>query len=113
MLGIAFDWTWCFVLLQRYGLITEGTDSISSHLSVLCYIRMFDFKVHIGKAGEMAQQSRAPAALVEDLDSVPSTSCRLTAVSNSSSRDLMPSPGLQRHQTHVWFTDIHAGTHTK
>lgn len=85
-----FDWTWYFVLLQRHGLIT---DSIFSRVSVLRYIRMFDFKVRIGKAGEMAQQSRAPAALVEDLDSVPSTSCWLTTVSNSSSRNLMPSPG--------------------
>lgn len=50
------------------------------------------------RAGEMAQQLEAFAALPEGLGSVPRAhTLWLRKVCNSSPRDLTPSPGLLRH----------------
>ena len=51
-------------------------------------------------AGEMAQWLRTLDALPEDPGSSPSTHME-THNYNSSSRDLIPFCGLQRHQTHI------------
>jgi hypothetical protein len=58
----------------------------------------------------MAQWLRALAALPEDLGSI---LCTLMAAVAAVPGDLMPSSGLQRHQVHMWFTDISAGTYTR
>ena len=61
----------------------------------------YTHKANPWEAGEMAQQLRALAALIEDPGSIPSTHRAALVPGNP-----MPSSDSRGHQAHMWFTDM-------
>lgn len=55
---------------------------------------------------------RDTVTLAEELSSTPAPTEQLTAISNSSPRDLIPTCDLSRHQAFMRGTHIHEGKHT-